>query len=52
MYNNTTIIEMEMEKGWNLLKYEIAEVFTFSAGKTYPAITRVSSLAGIPDDVQ
>lgn len=52
MYNDTIIMEVEMKKDWNLLKYEIAEIFTSKTGKTYPAITRVSRLAGLPANVK
>lgn len=52
MYNDTTVIEVEMEKGWNLMKYEIAEIFTSQTGKTYTSKTKLSRLATLPDDVQ
>ena len=52
MYNDTTVLEVKLEKGWNLLKYEITETFTSKTGKTYPSKTRVSRLESLPDDVQ
>jgi len=52
MYNDTTVMELDLEQGWNLLKYEIAETFTSASGKTYASKTRVSRLEALPDDVQ
>lgn len=52
MYNDTTVMEVELEKGWNLIKYEIVEIFTSKAGKTYPSKTIVSRIEALPYDVQ
>ena len=52
MYEDTTVMDLKLEKGWNLLKYEIAETFTSATGKTYASKTRVSRLEALPEDVQ
>lgn len=52
MNHDTTILEVKLEKGWNILKYDIVEIFTSKTGKTYPSKTLVSRLEALPDDVQ
>ena len=52
MYEDTTLFDVQLEKGWNVVKYEIAEIFTSQSGKTYPSKTLVSKLQAVPDDLQ
>lgn len=52
MYEDTMLFDVQLEKGWNVVKYEIAEIFTSQTGKTYPSKTLVSRLPEVPDDLQ
>ncbi|MGX1024206.1 hypothetical protein [Psychroflexus sp. MBR-150] len=51
-YNNKTIINLELQKGWNIIKYNIAEVFTDANGKITPSKTEISRIDRIPDNIQ
>jgi len=51
-YNNVTILNLELQKGWNIIKYDITEVFTDKNGKTAPSKTEISRIDSIPDDLQ
>ncbi len=52
MYEDTLLFDVKLEKGWNVVKYEITEIFTSQTGKTYPSKTLVSRLPEVPDDLQ
>lgn len=51
-YNDVTIINLKLQKGWNIIKYNIAEVFTDVNGKIIPSKTEISRIDRIPDDIQ
>lgn len=51
-YDHITLIDMQLEQGWNAIKYEIAEVFTSQAGNTYPSKTIISRENALPADLQ
>ncbi len=51
-YNDVTIINLNLQKGWNIIKYNIAEVFTDATGKITPSKTEISRIDRIPDDIQ
>ena len=51
-YNNVTIINLKLQKGWNIIKYGITEVFTDANGKITPSKTEISRIESLPDDVQ
>ncbi len=51
-YMNTTIYDVKLQKGWNIIKYEITETFTSKDGKIAPAKTQITRIDKIPDDVQ
>ncbi len=52
MYEDLTLFDVKLEKGWNVVKYEIAEIFTSQTGKTYPSKTMVRKLEIVPSDLQ
>lgn len=37
---------------WNLIKYEISEIFTDEGGKTYPVKESITSISELPSDLQ
>ncbi|WP_339918255.1 hypothetical protein [Yeosuana marina] len=51
-YNNVTILNLELQKGWNIIKYDITEVFTDVNGKITPSKTEISRIDSPPDDLQ
>jgi hypothetical protein len=51
-YNDVTIINLNLQKGWNIIKNDIAEVFTDATGKISPSKTEISRIDSIPDDIQ
>ncbi|WP_111309956.1 hypothetical protein [Confluentibacter sediminis] len=51
-YNNVTILNLKLQKGWNIIKYDITEVFTDTNGKIIPSKTEIISIDSLPDDVQ
>lgn len=50
-FEEATSIDLDMEAGWNIIKYEIAEVFSAKDGKTYPSRLSLSRLDKLPDDL-
>lgn len=50
-YEEITSIDLDLQEGWNIIKYEIAEVFTTSQGKTYPSKLSISRLESLPTDL-
>lgn len=51
-YNHITITNLNLQKGWNIIKYTIAEIFTDSNGKTTPSTIEITCLPELPTDVQ
>lgn len=51
-YMNTTVYDVKLQKGWNIIKYEITETFTSKEGKIVPAKTQITRIDKIPEDVQ
>jgi hypothetical protein len=51
-YNNVTILNLELQKGWNIIKYNITEVFTDINGKISPSKTEISRIDQLPEDLQ
>jgi len=51
-YDHVTVTNLEFQKGWNLLKYNILEVFKDANGKTTPSKIEINRIAAIPQDVQ
>lgn len=50
-YNNITITNLELQKGWNIIKYNITEVFTDATNRTSPSKTEITCITEIPADV-
>jgi hypothetical protein len=51
-YYDITETDLQFEEGWNMVKYEVSEVFTASDGMAYPSKTTVSLVKVIPFDMQ
>jgi hypothetical protein len=51
-FNEVIITNLELKKGWNIIKYTVAEVFTDSNGNTLPLKTEISILTELPNDVK
>jgi hypothetical protein len=51
-YEEITSIDLDLQEGWNIIKYEIEAVFTTSEGKVYPSRLTISRLDKLPDDLQ
>ena len=49
-YEDTFQYYVKLEKGCNMLKYDISEIFTAQTSKTYPSKTLVRSLPEVPVD--
>lgn len=51
-FDNVKQIDLKLEEGWNIIKHEIAEVFTSNDGSTYPSKTIISREKLLPEDLQ
>ena len=50
-YNQVTITNLELQKGWNIVKYSITEIFTNGNGKTTALKTEITTIAELPADL-
>ncbi len=46
-----TNVNLELQAGWNIIRYGIDEVFTSSTGKAFPLKMSVTRLESLPDDL-
>lgn len=52
LYTATMEYDLDFKKGWNIVKYEILEVFTDREGNSYPMKEKYTVLDEMPADVQ
>ena len=52
LYTKTTTYDLELKKGWNIVKYEIHEVYTDGEGNSYPMNDSYSTIDSIPSEVK
>ena len=52
MYTRNTSYNLDLKPGWNLVKYEISEIFTDEGGKTYPVKESITSISEVPSGLQ
>jgi hypothetical protein len=52
LYTATMEYALDFKKGWNIVKYEILEVFTDREGNSYPKKEKYTVLGEMPADVQ
>jgi len=50
-YDKFTLYELELEKGWNIVQYEIKEIFESKNGGVLPEVIKVTKLENLPDDL-
>ncbi|MFH4965938.1 hypothetical protein V8G69_13130 [Gaetbulibacter sp. M235] len=50
-YTDTTFYDIELQKGWNMIKYNVTKTYTTQTGKTVLAKMEVSKIDEIPLDV-
>lgn len=51
-YEHLTVYDLDFKAGWNIVKYEILEVFTDKEGNSYPKKERYSILSEMPAEVE
>lgn len=51
-YMDTTIYDLDLQKGWNIIKYAIIETFTSQTGKIAPSKTEITRIDDVPEDAQ
>lgn len=52
LYTKTTTYNLDLKSGWNIVKYEIHEVYTDGEGNSYPMKDSYSTLASVPAQAQ
>lgn len=51
-FTKTTVTDVELQKGWNIIKHEITEVYTSSKGQTQASMTTISTISEVPNDLK
>ncbi|MDW5290224.1 hypothetical protein [Formosa sp. PL04] len=49
-YVDTTVYNLEIKKGWNIIKYAITETFISQEGKISPSKTEITTIDEVPID--
>ena len=49
---STTTTDVELQKGWNIIKYDITEVLTSAEGEALAKTTKISAISEIPEDLK
>ena len=52
LYTQSTSYDLDLKKGWNLIRYEIHEVYTDGEGNSYPMQDSYTTLTAMPSGVQ
>lgn len=50
-FDKFMLYELELDKGWNIVQYEIEEVFESRNGGVFPEVIKVTKLENLPDDL-
>ncbi|MBZ9629484.1 hypothetical protein LB465_01735 [Salegentibacter sp. LM13S] len=50
-FEATESYSLDLKKGWNLIEYNIANVFEDSSGKVYPKTTEIQLIKHIPSEI-
>ncbi len=50
-YDKFTLFDLELEKGWNIVQFEIEEVFESRNGGIFPEVIKVTKLKKLPEDL-
>ena len=51
-YTDTTKTNLELQKGWNIIKYDVTDVFTSTDRQTKAAMTKITAISKIPEDLK
>lgn len=51
-YDKFTLYELELGQGWNIVKYDIEEVYESKNGGFFPEVIKVTKLESLPDDLR
>jgi len=51
-YMDMIVYDLELQKGWNIIKYAITETFTSQTGKIAPSKTEITKINEVPADAQ
>lgn len=46
-----TLFDLNLEEGWNIIRYEIEEVFASQSGRVFPKVTQVTKIEKLPEDL-
>jgi hypothetical protein len=52
VFEESTTIALDLQTGWNIIRYGIDEVFTSSNGKVFPLKLTVTRLENLPEDLK
>ncbi|SMD44233.1 hypothetical protein SAMN00777080_2853 [Aquiflexum balticum DSM 16537] len=50
-FDKSMLYGLELEKGWNIVQYEIEKVFESKNGGFFPEVIKVTKLDNLPDDL-
>jgi hypothetical protein len=51
VFEESTSIDLELQAGWNIIRYGIEEVLTSSNGKALPLKLSITRLEKLPEDL-
>jgi hypothetical protein len=51
-YKKTTNYNVQLTKGWNIVKYSIDELYEDKEGNLYPMVVSYNTLDNIPEDIE
>jgi hypothetical protein len=51
-FDEFIIFDLDLEKGWNIVKYEIEEVLESINGVVFPEVIKITKLENLPDDLE
>jgi hypothetical protein len=50
VYVQKTNYDLQLKKGWNIVKYEYADLYEDSSGKIYPKVINYETIDAIPEE--
>lgn len=50
-YEEVSSIDLDLEAGWNIIRYGIDQVFTSETGQVYASNFSITKLDSLPEDV-
>ena len=46
------VYNLNLKKGWNIIQYQIEELYTAENGKTYASVSGYETLENLPENTQ